>query len=365
MNKKYTEAQKDWIKENSPHLSDKDACVKFNEVFGDNMSIKAFHKLRQRLGVTKPRGRPKGAKDEKQRKTKKFLSVKEERWVADNWNKLSHRDMAAKLDVSIGCISNVKYSKNLVSKIGVNPTKCTLEELKGKCGLYCIVTEDGKNYICSSVNIHKSLKNNLRELDRGNHINKSLQEAYNNQAWFGILEECSEDELISKKQYYIEHGSQLHNKQNYFDVEYDIEELYLKVINNCQSKGGCLEFQGKTDSNGYGNIKVTRNNTTRYFKAHRIVYLYHHPEHHRSVIRHLCHNKLCCNIDCLTHGSVSDNNQDNHRDNNEYFIKRFLETGYDLEILMTEFNLSRKGVQQKVSRMKLLVQYPELRQLKK
>lgn len=77
-----------------------------------------------------------------------------------------------------------------------------------KIGIYCIKNKiNGKVYIGSSKNIDKRWKKHKYCLAGGYHENEHLQNSYNiyskDNFEFLILEECKEEELIEKEQYYL------------------------------------------------------------------------------------------------------------------------------------------------------------------
>jgi hypothetical protein len=57
MNQKYTRNEKEWIIQQAGTLKDKEAVIEFNKITGKNMSLVAYRRLRNRLGVKKKSGR--------------------------------------------------------------------------------------------------------------------------------------------------------------------------------------------------------------------------------------------------------------------------------------------------------------------
>lgn len=53
------EDQEDYIRKLAPTTKDRDLVHLFNKQFDENLSLAAFRKRRQRLGVAKASGRPK------------------------------------------------------------------------------------------------------------------------------------------------------------------------------------------------------------------------------------------------------------------------------------------------------------------
>lgn len=90
---------------------------------------------------------------------------------------------------------------------------------KSIIGIYSISnTVNNKCYIGSSTDIARRFKTHLNMLKNNKHINSHLQAAVNkyglNNFTFSILQECSQDEIIEKEQFYIDSfdWNQLYNK---------------------------------------------------------------------------------------------------------------------------------------------------------
>lgn len=72
-------------------------------------------------------------------------------------------------------------------------------------------------------------------------------------------------------------------------------------------KNGCWEATGSLTSAGYGQITENK----KYWTLHRYSYTAFKGEiPEKSIVRHLCHNSLCCNPDHLETGTHADNWQD-------------------------------------------------------
>lgn len=72
----------------------------------------------------------------------------------------------------------------------------------------------------------------------------------------------------------------------------------------------CIEFQGCKDRGGYG----VKNAKGKNWQAHRLVWTEHYGTIPKGmVIRHMCNNPACINIDHLNIGTMADNIKD--RDN--------------------------------------------------
>lgn len=78
-----------------------------------------------------------------------------------------------------------------------------------RSGIYFILNrESGKYYIGSAKNFRVRWKQHLRELKNGDHHSTHLQNAWNKydpQSFsFGILEECAEENLLEREQFYLD-----------------------------------------------------------------------------------------------------------------------------------------------------------------
>ena len=119
-----------------------------------------------------------------------------------------------------------------------------IEDLKNKSGIYAILTDDDKIYIGSSINIYTRLKSHLNFLNKGTHKNKSLQKSWNINFKINLLEECDEQTLLEKENYYLETTENLHNTWSFVSLTDNILEKLVKKINlkykinkdNCQKK---------------------------------------------------------------------------------------------------------------------------------
>ncbi len=70
---------------------------------------------------------------------------------------------------------------------------------------------------------------------------------------------------------------------------------------------GCWEWNLSCSSSGYGQFTYRK----RYWNTHRYVWEFHNGTiENGAVIRHLCHNRKCCNILHLNIGSHKDNYND-------------------------------------------------------
>ncbi len=66
MNKVWEESEKAFIRNNASTMKDKELAVKLTQITGRNVSIQAVRKQRQKMGITKARGRGRCAVVEKE-----------------------------------------------------------------------------------------------------------------------------------------------------------------------------------------------------------------------------------------------------------------------------------------------------------
>lgn len=92
------------------------------------------------------------------------------------------------------------------------------------CGIYCIENiVNHKKYIGQSINIYKRWREHRYRLNKGIHINKHLQLAWNkygsNSFTFSIVEICLSNELDNKEIYWISEYNTLDNLYGYNSVD--------------------------------------------------------------------------------------------------------------------------------------------------
>jgi len=81
----------------------------------------------------------------------------------------------------------------------------------------------------------------------------------------------------------------------------------------------CIEWTGTIGKDGYGRKWNSKRNN--WDQAHRAVYANQHgPIPKGMLVRHLCHNRLCVNIDHLAIGTMKDNRQDDVDAGKDWFV---------------------------------------------
>lgn len=263
-----------------------------------------------------PVGRPKGGTDAKKRKTKTFWSGADLKFLRENWDFMKTMDIAKHLNKSQSTI------RSTAKELGFKPKyfcrdisrAMQLDDFKGKSGIYGIVnTRSTKVYIGSSVDCYARLQTHLYNLKKGTHINKALQDEYNDTFYLVMFEECSESELLTKEtEYHHKYSSYcLYNTWSNVENPEDCEFLQTATerLKHTVNDNGCWIWEKRCDKSGYGAIAVTKDCTTKYFKAHRVSYFKETGEY-PPLLRHTCNNKSCINPNHLIAGSHKENNLD-------------------------------------------------------
>lgn len=110
-----------------------------------------------------------------------------------------------------------------------------------KCGIYCIknITND-KCYIGSSTHIYYRLRRHKSDLLRNVHANPILQNAYNKYGAdsfvVSIIEECSEDIVLQREQYYIDTLNPVYNITKEVINNRPSLESRIKISNTMKAK---------------------------------------------------------------------------------------------------------------------------------
>jgi hypothetical protein len=117
-----------------------------------------------------------------------------------------------------------------------------------KCGIYCIKNiTNNKCYIGSSTHIYYRLRRHKSDLIRQVHANPILQNAYNKYGADSfvvfIIEECVEDILLEREQYYI-------------DTVLPVYNITKEVINNRLSPESRLKISNTMKAKAKAGIRV-------------------------------------------------------------------------------------------------------------
>ena len=89
------------------------------------------------------------------------------------------------------------------------------------------------------------------------------------------------------------------------------ELIFLYTINhNNDLFSMCTLWNGPVNRDGYGFVTVTFRGCRKILTAHRLAYYISHSSHYlipNMHVSHLCHNKLCVNLQHLSYESDSVN----------------------------------------------------------
>lgn len=312
-------------------------------------------------------GRPIGSIDKKKRMIKNSLSIEDERYIRNNWGKEGVKSFMKKFNISKCTVMNIKKEMNLPNKLSISNCikyKINVENNIKICGIYAIVTDDGRTYVGSSVNINNRLKTHIINLTNNLHVNKSLQNSWNKNVYFALIEECDEINLLSRENYYINNICKLHNvgkinnsyTEDIYKVGYDRIKDKIIILDN-----GCYEVNCHTHGSGYKYINIKDKKVA----THRIMFYYTNSNVDESmIIRHKCNNKSCCNPDHLECGSCRDNLIDIKREEMKRFKNVYIDSDGDIELLSKTFNIAIKTVKSRVYEMELNKKYGKPKRLK-
>lgn len=90
--------------------------------------------------------------------------------------------------------------------------------------------------------------------------------------------------------------------------KYILSKHFDKYISKC---GDCHPWQGRTDKDGYGELRIKFRGSRICLKAHRVVFALSNPHlvlKSSSDVSHLCHNRQCVNLQHLSYEPHSVNN---------------------------------------------------------
>ena len=279
--------------------------------------------------MEKKNGRPKGSKDKSARKKRQQLGYSrlEAQRVSDLIGKgLTVSEISIQTGFSSSQIKKIKKDFNLKS-INVRCYKSlTPRRTKGDiCGIYAIIIYRSKNrgaraYIGSSYDVENRIYNHKRKLSNSTHYNSEMNVDAKDchKIEFKLIEECQEEQLLSRETYYLKKYTGLYNKWKNTGIEDSDTLQALEIIKNKNrlkyeiKDNGCWECP-HTNKSGYGtDITVTVCGQTKYIKPHRAS-VYVHTGEYPELVRHLCDNKRCVNPDHLCGGSHKQNCADKKR----------------------------------------------------
>jgi hypothetical protein len=318
--------------------------------------------------------RPRGSKDKQKRKTRKIFSSAEERMmVKDYEDGVRPSIIRKKYGISKSAFWNMLKTRNvapLVSHADIKQwEKIDEEKDKDISGIYaiCFVPKDSeiinhiRLYIGSSHDIYRRKKDHEYHLNRGKHNNTAMQRDFTEENYsvgFYLIEQIEEDHLLEREQFYLHKWNSvcLYNqwKQDY------LEELLPYLNKAVQNKayrerfeysessfyeGTACKESIRTEKSKYGEVKVTIDGKTKYFRKHRVAY-WEKTGEYPHLIRHKCNNPSCYNPDHLEAGSHKQNSDDKFVEFVSLFKEKWNEFDGD-KIKVTEYFGWKKNVRLK------------------
>lgn len=254
-------------------------------------------------------GRPTGTKDSVKRKTKSFWRKSELKQLEKVYAIYDAKELSKMFNKSKGSIAKAAKELNLMKVvpqiITYNPDDINM------VGVYGILNMDNsKMYIGSSENMPQRLKNHIYLLNSNTHTNKELQQDWNNKDKFRYVQLCVCDRkhILEYERRIIHTYSRTYNK----NISKSLPAIGLKYRNKYfnklkENEFGCLVWTGHV-KRGYGVFK----HLGKDIFAHRMFYYWATGDDPGAkIIRHKCHNKLCCNSEHLEVGNYGDNALDN------------------------------------------------------
>ena len=299
--------------------------------------------------------RPKGKKDIKKRKTKRFLTRLEEIRVINKYKEgLSFKDLSEYYGISKSTLSALMKRRNV--KCRVNPYHLTTWKhienidtmIDNICGVYVIYfvhktnNNDIKLYIGSSVDIKKRLKDHIRMLQSKSHRSPRLSEYFNNESYIiktAIMKECGTDCVLGQEaKMLMEFDESCLLNTWKFVQEKEVLPWLEKAItlesykNYTVKENGCWESKS-THKSGYARLAVVAfrdfgAGKKKYFFTHRVAYWEKYGEY-PELVRHKCGNSKCRNPDHLIKGNYRENAIDKRGDFPNIFEEKWLEFNGD------------------------------------
>lgn len=218
-----------------------------------------------------------------------------------------------------------KTCENCRTIFGYNFTLIKKEELPQKAGNYVLYSYNDKSvYIGATCNLRSRINRHLCDLVKKKHKNKHLQQIFNVNNNLLIYVNICDEQLIYKNEENIfrileEKGFKILNilpiiKNKILKISQKRTEVILSKIQ--KQENGCWHYKSQMDKDGYHIIQID----CQQFAVHRVIYTLNQRKKlndpswnipNNLLVRHICHNKRCCNPDHLELGTDKDNAMDN------------------------------------------------------
>jgi hypothetical protein len=299
--------------------------------------------------------RPKGSKDNRKRKVKKFLTSKQELEFVNKYKQgLSLSYLSKYYNVSKSTLSSIMKTRNIKCRVNhshiaqwnkIQNIDNIKDNISGVYAIYFINktnVNDIKLYIGSSTNIKNRLNDHIRTLKLKKHSSSKLLEFFENHHYtmsIGIVQECGGSLVLENESNVLMRFDESclinawkPNKQQ--DILPWLEKaITLKSYKDrILTDNGCWESR-YVDKYGYAKLKVVAfrdwgPGEKKYFYAHRVAYWEKYGEY-PELIRHKCGNSKCKNPDHLEKGNYRDNALDKRGNFPQLFEKKWLEFNAD------------------------------------
>ena len=328
------------------------------DIYDDRIENLKLEKL-----AKKRAGRKRGLKDQKTRKAKKILTVREERSVIERYHSgVTSGNIEKEFNISASAVRNVILRNKLPLRWHVKKTwkKIDLSHpVSNVVGVYAICAFDlncektkrvQKAYFGSSVDIYGRVRDHYSKLINNKHFNTDMQKDFNadDRAFrMYVIEECKEGEELTLESKHLNSVcmSSLYNTWKAPKLD-EILPFLRKAVNmkkfkngyTVNSETGCWEVD-KAHKTGYGRLEVSMRREcgkVKYFAMHRVAY-WNKTGEYPELVRHLCDNKRCINPDHLESGSHRDNSLDKFREFDKEFENVWVELKADAKKITEYF----------------------------
>ena len=328
------------------------------DIYDDRIENLKLEKL-----AKKRAGRKRGLKDQKTRKAKKILPVREERSVIERYHSgVTSGNIEKEFNISASAVRNVILRNKLPLRWYVKKTwkKIDLSHpVSNVVGVYAICAFElnsektkrvQKAYFGSSVDIYGRVRDHYSKLINNKHFNTDMQKDFNadDRAFrMYVIEECKEGEELTLESKHLNSVcmSSLYNtwKAPKLDeiLPFLRNAVNMKKFKNgytVNSETGCWEVD-KAHKTGYGRLEVSMRREcgkVKYFAMHRVAY-WNKTGEYPELVRHLCDNKRCINPDHLESGSHRDNSLDKFREFDKEFENVWVELKADAKKITEYF----------------------------
>jgi hypothetical protein len=210
---------------------------------------------------------------------------------------------------------------------GYDFTLVKFEDIPQQSGNYILYCPNVKGvYIGASCNLKDRIKGHLQKLKSKKHKNKALQNSFDALEYIEYLligiNICAEEDIYQNEsiiwKILKEKNFNIFNQQKPKLKLYQclsnnrINKIYSKIV---KLDNGCWHYNGALNNDGYCYIEIDK----EHISIHRIIYtleqrkILQDPNWEipkKLLLRHICHNKQCCNPLHLIPGTDKENMQD-------------------------------------------------------